>query len=119
MQDLFDSRLGSILRVGRNFSVEGHSVFGKEDMYYNTFFFIEREIVPSSRILRGIKESIQTNLQDAVKTRYELSNPASSPTFEEHYSKAHPGENLLTAASKPKVSYTITLDISKLVPERF
>ena len=119
MQDLFDSRLGSILRIGRNFSVENHPVFGKEDMYYNTFFFIEKEIVPSSRILRGIKESIQTNLQDAVKIRYELSNPTSSPTFEEHYNKAHPGENLLAAASKPKVSYTITLDISKLVPERF
>jgi hypothetical protein len=35
MQELFDSRAGSILRIGRNFSVQdddgnGHAVFGKE-----------------------------------------------------------------------------------------
>ena len=61
MQDLFDSRIGNILRIGRNFSVRDgdgkeHAVFGKEQMYYNTFFFVGKEIVPSSRILRGIKE---------------------------------------------------------------
>lgn len=119
MQDLFDSRLGSILRIGRNFSVEGHAVFGKEQMYYNTFFFIEGKIVPSSRILRGIKESIQSNLPEAVKTKYELLDATSSPTLEENYKKAHPGKNLLEAAKKPKVSYTITLDVKKLVSDQF
>jgi hypothetical protein len=119
MQDLFDSRLGSILRIGRNFSVEGHAVFGKEQMYYNTFFFIEGKIVPSSKILRGIRESIQSNLQEAVQTKYELFDAASSPTLEENYKKAHPGKNLLEAAKKPKVSYTITLDVKKLVPNQF
>jgi hypothetical protein len=68
-------------------------------MYYNTFFFIEGKIVPSSRILRGIKDSIQTNLQGSINTKYELSKAAASPTLEEYYrKKAHPNENLLTAA---------------------
>ena len=124
MQNLFDSRLGSVLRIGRNFSVQdgdgnGHAVFGEEKMYYNTFFFIEGKIVPSSRILRGIKDSIQLHLQEAIKTKYELSNVASSPTFEENYKKAHPNKNLLEAAKKPKVSYSITLDVKKLVPDQF
>lgn len=115
MQNLFDSHLGSILRIGRNFSVDGHAVFGEEQTYYNTFFFIEKEIVPSSQILRGIKETIQTGLQKTVKTRYELSDAASSPTFEEHYKKAHPGQNLLDAAEKPRVSYSVTLNVADLV----
>lgn len=125
MQELFDSRAGSILRIGRNFSVQDengkeHAVFGKEQMYYNTFFFIEGKIVPSSRILRGIKDSIQTNLQKSISTKYELSKAAASPTLEESYGKkAHPNENLLTAAQQPRVSYSITLDVSKLVPDQF
>jgi hypothetical protein len=87
-------------------------------MYYNTFFFIEGKIVPSSRILRGIKESIQTNLQNSINIKYELSKASPSPTFEENYkNKVHPNTNLLEAARQPKISYTITLDVKKLVPD--
>lgn len=120
LQDLFDSRMGSILRIGRNFSVSdsdgnGHAVFGEEKMYYNTFFFIEKEIVPSSVILRAIKEAIQTGLQNSVTTKYELSKPEVSPTFEQNYKEPKPSENLLVAAKKPEVSYSITLNVADLV----
>lgn len=52
-KSILDSRLGNILRVGMEF--ETKEVFGTRDMYYNTFFLIGKEYIPSSTILTNIK----------------------------------------------------------------
>jgi hypothetical protein len=116
-QDLFDSRMGSILRVGRSFSTDGEDgVFGEEKMYYNTMFFIEGKIVPSSVILTAIKEEIKSrNINEIFKSEYTLGGKEATPTLQSNYNKAHPNLNLIEAARKAKVSYNISLDVKGLV----
>ena len=117
-QDLFDSRMGNILRVGRNFSTDGEDgVFGEEKMYYNTMFFIEDKIVPSSVILTAIKEEIKSrNINELFKSEYALhGGKAAVPTLQSNYKKAHPNLNLIGAARETRVSYNISLDVKSLV----
>lgn len=117
-QDLFDSRMGNILRVGRSFSTDGEDgVFGEEKMYYNTMFFIEDKIVPSSVILTAIKEEIKNrNIDEIFKSEYSLhGGKAATPTLQSNYNKAHPNLNLIGAAQEARVSYNISLDVKGLV----
>ena len=59
LHDLFESRIGNILRIGYVFSTNSaDSPFGTPKMYYNSFFLIGEHYVPSSVILEGLLEQL-------------------------------------------------------------
>jgi hypothetical protein len=43
-----------MLKIYDTFSVEGDGLFGSEDVYFNTFFWINNKLVPSSYILENV-----------------------------------------------------------------
>lgn len=117
-KSILDSRLGNILRVGMEF--ETKEVFGTRNMYYNTFFLIGEEYIPSSTILTNIKNTLIKDQETKAywNTSYDFSKPSSSPILQESYQKGGKvPENLIEASKKPKVAYEIVLDVKALVEE--
>jgi hypothetical protein len=79
LKTLFDERIGDILKIRDNFSVEGkNNPFSNEQTYYNSFFIIGSRIVTSSSILDNMIESIKNSITGKttkVLSVYEMSKP--------------------------------------------
>jgi hypothetical protein len=54
MKDIFDSRIPQMLKMSENFSVGGDNTFSVEQIYFNTFYWINSKLVPSSYILDAL-----------------------------------------------------------------
>ena len=50
MKDMFDARIPAMLKMYENFSVGGDNTFAVEQLYFNTFYWINSKLVPSSYI---------------------------------------------------------------------
>jgi hypothetical protein len=50
LEPLFNSRIPHMLRMGERFSAK-EGFFAREDVYFNTFYWINKKLVPSSYIL--------------------------------------------------------------------
>ena len=116
LHDLILSRLGYIMRIGRSFSLDRNGdlgeIFGDERMYYNSFFLIEKEFIPSSVILREIANQIERGqMQNSAIVSYNVPKK-SSPTLEEYRSKSVPTLQLLLEGQK--IYYDIVLDVAQL-----
>lgn len=112
LQPIFESRLGHVLRVGRDFSVDGHAIFGEPKMYYNSFFFIEGEYIPSSVILEGLLEQLDSGvLQNYANISYSFTNSPDA-TLENYYNKL---PSKAFALEKQRIHYNVTLDVRALV----
>jgi hypothetical protein len=101
--------LGNILRVGHNFSVAGQNgLFGKPQMYYNSFFLIGEHYVPSSVILESLLEQLTSGqLQKYANIQYDISN-GTDVIFDNYYSKPPSRQKAL---ENQKIHYNITLDV--------
>lgn len=110
---LFESRMGYLLRIGNNFSVAGtDGLFGKPQMYYNSFFIISEYYVPSSVILESILEELRgDNIQKYTTIDYNLTNNKEM-VFENYYTNLPQRQDALEAQ---KIHYNITLDVAALV----
>ena len=53
------------MRVRQAFSVENDSIFGKPKMYFNTFFFVNGKLVPSSAILKTIIDVLANKIDES------------------------------------------------------
>lgn len=53
LEPLFNSRIPHMLRMSERFRTK-EGDFTKEDVYFNTFYWINRKLVPSSYILTQI-----------------------------------------------------------------
>jgi hypothetical protein len=120
IKKIFDSRIGNILRVGTEFNAD--EIFGKRDMYYNTMFLIADDYVPSSIILRSIREQINASKNDLWRSEYEVGPVASSPKLEDAYTqekgKGHLASSLYSVlydGKKPRIDYSISLNVKELV----
>ena len=51
LKPLFDSRIPYMLKIADTFSVKGDENFFSEAVYFNTFYWINKKLIPSSYIL--------------------------------------------------------------------
>lgn len=86
LQQVFDSRIGRILRIGSEFNTD--KIFKNRQIYYNTMFLIAGEYIPSSVILTAIKNQLKNGSQEGYITSfYTVTKPQNSPKLEERYQK--------------------------------
>ena len=123
LHDLILSRLGYVLRMGHEFSIasgqeELDRIFGSKKMYYNSFFMIEKELIPSSIILEAIAAQIEKGqLQNSALVTYSipLSRNTLESTFNENtgtFSGRVPQKNAILG--KQRINYDIILDVAQL-----
>lgn len=117
--ELFESRVGNMLRIGHNFKLEIDDktdssiakIFRTPKDYYNSFWFIEGELIPSSVILEGILEQVKNGqLQDLTKVSYTIINNADM-TLEKNYVRLPKLDDVLLSQ---KIRYNVVLDVRGL-----
>jgi hypothetical protein len=91
-------------------------MFTKEDVYFNTFYWINKKLVPSSYILNQIIEQMEDVKKGKnVSANYFLSTPNSGISFKKIPAMASRKHSMLEAASFLKMGYEITIDLSGVV----
>lgn len=119
LSGLFESRMGNMLRIGHNFKLEIDNetdssiakIFRTPKDYYNSFWFIEGEFIPSSVILEGILEQIKSGqLQDLTKVNYSITNNTNM-TLENNYIRLPKLNDVLLSQ---KIRYNVVLDVHGL-----
>lgn len=125
LNSLFDARIPEMLKIVDEFSVSGDPLLHSKKLYFNTFFWINRHLVPSSWILEQLINEMKRLSKSAqgktIQSSYSFlrSDHDSKMRFQKtglKYQKSGlaPG-NLLSAASKVRVNYQITIDLTHFV----
>lgn len=112
LKPLFDSRVPQMLKISEIFSVLNDMDFLQEKLYFNTFYWINKHLVPSSYILKNIIQQLTNNTEAAITTSYQLSKPTSDMTFQQNPNLV--GQSVKDAANKLSMRYNIIIDLSKL-----
>ena len=120
LKSLFDARIPEMLKIVDEFSVQGDPLLHSQRLYFNTFFWINRYLVPASWILdeliKGLK---QVNTTDGViQSAYSFRKSEHSDLrFQKKgYKHQHTGQapaTMRAAAEKVRASYQITIDLSR------
>ena len=110
----FDAKIPDMIRVRGEFSVKKDADFTNRAMYFNTFYWINKHLVPSSYLLEKLIEQLEDNADKIVYGKYSLSNPVYDYQLQKQ-PRALQTDNMFTAANKLKMSYDITIDLSKFM----
>lgn len=114
----YNSRIPYMVKLLDYFSVEGHNIFNDRQLYFNTFFWINNRLVPSSWILEKLINTIGFTLDNSViKSSYTLEEPDKySIRYQKLANAVRKNSSAYTnldAAKKARVSYNITFDLSE------
>lgn len=122
--EVANTRIPYMLKIADTFQSSGDSFFGDKKVYYNTFFWINKYLVPSSWILEKIiqlvkKISLPNNKLSAVSTVYDFKPPKKNRHRWQILGSIHRRKGLPFdtnfMASYIRVNYKITLDLSSFV----
>lgn len=114
VKGIFDGYLDNILKISEDFSVENSDIFGKQQLYFNTFFVISDRIVPSSYILQQIINELEQNSKEAITSSYYISSSEPDENVWLYTNRIAKG-NLVDYANKIKVHWNITLNLNKIL----
>lgn len=112
-----------ILKIDRRFGTE-ENLFGAEDIYHNTFFNISGNYVPSSVVVQAILDAIEKKhdsdiVADSVRahfsTKHSLSEQEKWHPYASNQTVNYVYSNRDNYVKATKISYSITLNIDKLV----
>ena len=121
LQDVYNSRIPFMLKMADTFSVNGDGVFGDRQLYFNTFFWINKYLVPASVMLeRLIKQLSNKNLKKKMfSANYSFSEPVQDHMTYAHLGSRHRESGLpysaYNMAQKIKAEYEITIDLTDFV----
>jgi hypothetical protein len=108
---VFNSRIPHMLRMAESFKTNSGD-FTKEDVYFNTFYWINKKLVPSSYILgQLITQLEQVGQGQRISANYTLSEPAPWFSFKKLPRSAEHTQ-MIEAANQLKMKYDITIDLS-------
>ena len=114
MKDIFDARIPTMLKMYENFSVGGDNTFAVEQVYFNTFYWINSKLVPSSYILDQLIKQLDNKQESVIKSEYTLSSPIPGYSLQKKPLEVESG-SMLKAAKKIKVTYDISIDLSGII----
>ena len=125
MSQVFQSSLDKIMRIDKVFSGNTGFLFAKEQMYFNTFFFVNDMIIPACTIIKSIIKSIEnTELKRMLNfTMTNISSPVqnegtleavilSDPT--ENWSKKRYAGSAQSIANSISLSYKVDINFTDL-----
>lgn len=115
LKPIFDSRIPQMLKIKDLFSAKdnGANSFLSETVYFNTFFWINKKLVPSSYILNQLIEQFEKNTEKVVSSIYSISEPDRQNSFQKSPIFADKLD-MLYMANKLKMHYEITIDLSDI-----
>lgn len=113
LKPLFDARVPQMLKMTESFSVAGDKNFSEESVYFNTFYWINSKLVPSSYILEQLINQLSKKANGIITTTYSLSEPDGSYTYQKQPSLAG-STAMYNAANKIRMSYEIDIDLSNI-----
>ena len=124
LKEVYDSRIPQMLKIADQFSVSGDSFFGRETVYFNSFFWINKHLVPASWILDKIIKGFKPEDEGIIRSQYNFSTPLKNKMRYQIYSKEHRETgsvpfSIEDAARKIKAEYNITIDLSEFANMKF
>ena len=114
LKELFDARVPQMLKMYENFSVGGDHTFSVEQIYFNTFYWINSKLVPSSYILDQLINQLKNHSEGIIKTSYTLHQPESNYTYQKKPKEAN-NSSMLKAAKKARITYDISIDLKDII----
>ena len=118
LKDLYDSRIPQMMKISDQFSVDGDPMFHSKRLYFNTFFWINRHLVPASWILNKIIKSFSNNADDAISSSYHFQKDNGKMRYA-YLGKQHRDKglnyNFIDMAKRVKTEYNITIDLSEFI----
>ena len=125
MSQVFQSSMDKIMRIDKIFSGDTGFLFAKEQMYFNTFFFVNDMIIPACTMIKSIIKSIEnTELKRMLNfTMTNISSPVqnegtleavilSDPT--ENWSKKRYAGSAQSIANSISLSYKVDINFIDL-----
>lgn len=125
MSQVFQSSMDKIMRIDKVFSGDTGFLFAKEQMYFNTFFFVNDMIIPACTMIKSIIKSIEdTELKRMLNfTMTNISSPVqnegtleavilSDPT--ENWSKKRYAGSAQSIANSISLSYKVDINFTDL-----
>ena len=110
---IFNSRIPHMLRMAESFKTNDGD-FTKEDVYFNTFYWINKKLVPSSYILNQLINQLeQVELGQGISANYTLSEPVPWFSFKKLPRSAE-HTSMIKAENQLKMKYDITIDLSNV-----
>lgn len=122
--EVANTRIPQMLKIADSFQSDGDSFFGDKKVYYNTFFWINKYLVPASwilgEIIKLVKQiSLPSNKSSAVSAGYDFKPPKKNRHRWQILGSIHRNKGLPFdtnfMASYVRVNYHITLDLSSIV----
>ena len=114
LKPLFDSRVPYMMKIADEFSVQGDENFFSEAVYFNTFYWINKKLVPSSYILGQLIEQLRSKTDKVITTAYSLTNPVKGFSLQKQPRQAGHG-TMFDAANHLRMSYDINIDLSRIM----
>lgn len=125
MSQIFQSSMDKIMRIDKIFSGDTGFLFAKEQMYFNTFFFVNDMIIPACTMIKSIINSIEnteskrmlnftmTNISSPVQNEGTLEAVIlSDPT--ENWSKKRYAGSAQSIANSISLSYKVDINFTDL-----
>ena len=114
LEPLFNSRIPHMLRMSERFKTK-EGDFTKEDIYFNTFYWINKKLVPSSYILTQIIDQLEKTTDGKnVTANYYLKQNAPGINFKNIPQMAYKNKPMIDAAKYLDMGYEITIDLSNI-----
>ena len=109
-----------MIKISEEFSVDGDPMFGERDVYFNTFFWINKYLVPASWILEKLIEALdEKNTKKLISANYTFSDPLKNKDrwqvqrLRQKYGIYSPMPEKM--ANFIKANYDITIDLTDFV----
>ena len=117
LTEVFEGYVDNIIKISDEFQAD-MKYFSKMNLYFNTFFFIGDKIVPSSSILTAIIHSLSAADTDKLITSsFQIAAPSGGESWS--YESPQPSSSVETLANLTKISWFITLDLSRILEEAY
>lgn len=121
LKPIFDSRIPQMLKMADTFSVDGDPLFHSQRLYFNTFFWVNKYLVPASWILDQLINSLQKMDKDGgiINSSYSFNKQGkgSKDRFQvsgQRFRRTGDSpKNLYDMAKKVKVNYNISIDLTE------
>jgi hypothetical protein len=106
-----------MIKVQDAFSVNGNPMFNNHQLYFNTFFWINNRLVPSSWIIMRLIERLRRG-SAFIHSSYSIDPPERTylryqKLRNTHLKKGNIPYTSEQAAAIPKVNYSITFNLSE------
>ena len=113
-KDIFDARVPTMLKMYEGFSVAGDEQFSLHQVYFNTFFWINKHLVPSSVILDGLIKQLRQKNSSMIETKYTIYEPKREFSLQKEPNLLKKS-SMSAMAKKLKLEYDIEIELPKFV----